>query len=223
MSGISGPKIITSGCVLALDAADKLSYPGSGTTWKDLSGNGNTGTLTNGPTFSGANGGCIVFDGVDDSVNLPLVSTSTTTITISIWFNLTTLPGNKSLIYNGVGSSDGYGLNMGAGGTASTLYVFFGNVSLDVVRAPNIQTNTWYNAVYTRTTTPSVLNSLYVNGVLLSTNTTLSPNTPTTSTTLSVSVASLNGKISIASMYNRTLSATEVLQNYNATKSRFGY
>ena len=47
-----GPKIVTSGLVLALDAADKLSYRGSGTTWRDLSGNNNTGTLTNGPTFS---------------------------------------------------------------------------------------------------------------------------------------------------------------------------
>ena len=58
-----GPKIVTNGLVLALDAADKLSYPGSGTTWKDLGGNAYDGTLTNGPTFTNAFGGNIVFDG----------------------------------------------------------------------------------------------------------------------------------------------------------------
>ena len=69
-----GPKIVTSGLVLALDAADKLSYPGSGTTWRDLSGNNNIGTLTNGPTFSGANMGSIVFDGTNDCVTLAINS-----------------------------------------------------------------------------------------------------------------------------------------------------
>ena len=60
------PRIVTSGLVLALDAADRNSYPGSGTTWTDLSGNANNGTLTNGPTFNSANGGSIVFDGTND-------------------------------------------------------------------------------------------------------------------------------------------------------------
>ena len=92
MSGISGPKIITSGCVLSLDAAERLSYPRTGTTWKDLSGNNNNGTLTNGPTFSGANSGCIVFDGVDDSVentspNLGI--TGNASVTLSCWFYFT--------------------------------------------------------------------------------------------------------------------------------------
>ncbi len=74
MSGISGPKIITSGCVLSLDAADKNSYPGSGTAWRDLSGNGKNLTLTNGPTFSAGNQGSIVFDGTNDYAVLNPVS-----------------------------------------------------------------------------------------------------------------------------------------------------
>jgi hypothetical protein len=60
--------IVTNGLVLALDAAKKDSYPGSGTLWRDISGNGNNGTLTNGPTFNSGNGGSIVFDGVNDYV-----------------------------------------------------------------------------------------------------------------------------------------------------------
>ena len=66
--GSSGP-IITSGLVLFLDAGNTSSYPGSGTTWTDLSGNGNNGTLTNGPTYTSSNGGAIVFDGINDFVN----------------------------------------------------------------------------------------------------------------------------------------------------------
>ena len=66
MAFIHSPKISTDGLVLALDTANRKSYPGSGTVWNDLSGNGNNGSLINGPTFNGANGGSIVFDGVDD-------------------------------------------------------------------------------------------------------------------------------------------------------------
>ena len=64
-----GPTVVTNGLVLALDAADRNSYPGSGTAWTDISGRGNTGTLTNGPTYSSANGGSIVFDGTNDYVD----------------------------------------------------------------------------------------------------------------------------------------------------------
>ena len=64
------PNIITDGLVLYLDAANTKSYPGSGTTWRDLSKSQLNGTLTNGPTFNSSNGGSIVFDGVDDYVNL---------------------------------------------------------------------------------------------------------------------------------------------------------
>ena len=66
MSVSNNPSIISNGLILALDAADKNSYPGSGTAWTDLSGNGNNGTLINGPTFNTGSLGNIVFDGVDD-------------------------------------------------------------------------------------------------------------------------------------------------------------
>jgi len=66
----TGPDIVTDGLVLALDAANVKSYPGSGTTWRDLSGNDGNGTLTAGPTFSTDNGGVISFDGSDDAVDI---------------------------------------------------------------------------------------------------------------------------------------------------------
>ena len=64
------PRIVTDGLVFCVDAGDKMSYPGAGTTWTDLSKNRNNGTLTNGPTFNSANGGSIVFDGTNDYANM---------------------------------------------------------------------------------------------------------------------------------------------------------
>lgn len=215
-----GPKIVTSGLLLALDAADKLSYPGSGTTWRNLASNNFNCTLTNGPTFSGANMGSIVFDGVDDSATCSLVTSDANNVTMEAWFKATTLPGDRGLIYNGNGGSNGYGLQFGAcGATSTTLYVFFGGVSCNVVSYAGMTTNVWYQAVYTRTTTPSTSNILYINGISRSTNTTSNPNAPAGSTLIS---SAFNGNISIARIYNRALSATEVLQNYTITKNRYG-
>ena len=87
----SGQKIITDGLVMHLDAAQLRSYPTTGTTWTDLSGNGNNGTLINGPTFNSGNGGSIVFDGVNDYVTgFNSISINTTSsFAIEFWFNLT--------------------------------------------------------------------------------------------------------------------------------------
>ena len=216
-----GPKIVTSGLVLTLDAADKLSYPGTGTTWRDLSGNNNTGTLTNGPTFNAANMGSIVYDGVDDTVTLSLVSSNVNNVTTEVWFKAITLPGDRGLFLNGNGGSSGYGLQFGACGTAgTTLYVFFGGVSCNVVSYSTLVTNTWYQAVYTRTTTPSTSNILYINGTSVSTNTSANPNSPSGATY--VGHSAYNGYISVVRHYNRTLNASEILQNFQATRARYG-
>ena len=216
-----GPKIVTSGLVLALDAADKLSYPGSGTTWRNLASNNFNCTLTNGPTFSGTNMGSIVYDGVDDSATCSLVTSDANNVTMESWFKATTLPGDRGLMLNGNGGSSGYGLQFGACGTAgTTLYVFFGGVSCNVVSYGTLVTNTWYQAVYTRTTTPSISNILYINGISRSTNTSSNPNAPAGTT--SIGDPGYPGYISIARIYTRALTATEVLQNYNAPKGRYG-
>jgi hypothetical protein len=103
-------RIVTSGLVLALDAADRNSYPGSGTTWTDVSGNGNNGTLTNGPTFSNNS---IVFDGVDDYVvvgSFNQLPTGSSARTVNIWFNpnITTWQGNvNSLFFYGTTGVNG--------------------------------------------------------------------------------------------------------------------
>ena len=84
------PSIVTNGLVLCLDAGNQLSYPGTGTTWNDLSRNGNNGTLTNGPVFN--SGGSMVFDGVNDYISLgTYIGFGSINRTIITWFRITTL------------------------------------------------------------------------------------------------------------------------------------
>ena len=211
-----GPRIIRSGLVLGLDAGDKNSYTGTGTTWSDLSGNRNNFTLAGSPVFNSENGGSIVYDGVNEAASRSLVSSAVTS-TMEIWFKIIAYR-QSTLFVNGDSNANGYGFAFGtAGASTSTLFVFFGGINNNVVSFAGLATNTWYNAVYTRTTNSNIL---YIGGISRSTNVISNPDVPTTTT--SVGSSAFNGNIAIARMYNRVLTATEVLQNYNATKSRFG-
>jgi hypothetical protein len=89
-----GPGIVTDGLVLSLDAANKKSYPGSGTAWTDLSGAGKSGTLTNGPVFSSDNVGIIDFDGSNDYIQLQSDGTGTFNnqiFSLGMWFKVDVL------------------------------------------------------------------------------------------------------------------------------------
>ena len=231
MSGISGPKIITSGCVLSLDAADKLSYKGSGTTWKDLSGNNNTGTLTNGPSFSGANSGCIVFDGIDDYVAGGNLGSFYSQGTISYWMYSTAVENYRNPFttnYNGgnVGirfeqytsaTPYGSGFSVAIGNDAGT----FTNFSYSPIAILTV--NSWYNVVLVwNTVTNKAIG--YLNGDLKfnSSHTYWATTLPAIAIGNGFSSARyFKGNISSVGIYNRALSATEILNNYNATKSRF--
>ena len=102
------PSLVLSGLTLCLDAANTKSYVGSGTTWTDLSGNSNTGTLTNGPTYSSANGGSIVFDGTNDYATISFNSVFNVTsnpFTVIVWNKKNT----SSNGYNGLITADAAG------------------------------------------------------------------------------------------------------------------
>ena len=221
-----GPKIVTSGLVLALDAADKLSYPGSGTTWKDLSGNSNNGTLTNGPTFSAANMGTIVFDGVDDYVTGTLAASNSWTV--SFWIYQTDI-NTKAVYYPFSGATSPVtGIGFGGSLDASTQnsWWYYDGSTVFSSSSTAITVNTWYYLTISHVYGAGTgTHNFYTNGVL-----SYSPSVAdTTFTTYNVARRSDNnlynipGRIPIVKIYNRALSATEVLQNYNATKSRFGY
>jgi hypothetical protein len=228
-----GPRVVTNGLALALDAADKNSYVGSGTSWKDMSGNANNGTLTNGPTFNNGNLGSIVFDGTNDYVSIPNASSlkNTSNLSVESWVSIS----NAMNYYGGIvgkGISDSqeeyclliHSVNskayfdVGSGGGPYADHTFAFNL------------NTWYHvlATHERVAGSSTIR-IYVNGSLLP-GSTVNPTNAVNNNTTNVSIGCRydggtsvwNGKISNVRIYTRTLSATEVLQNYNATKTRFG-
>ena len=236
------PPIVTNGLVLNLDCGNRLSYPTSGTTWTDLSGNNNNGTLTNGPTFNPNNLGSIVFDGGDDFVNFNTSSLkfNDTDVTMNVWFktninsntyqDLIVLASSPQNNFMGILKSRS-GINNGSvyatlsqAGNATPL---FSNLSGNILITAGIIN---YSAVFTKIgSTYSIF--LYRNGVLdNSTATSLTSYDMTTWSDFFARLGSggptypeiLNGNIYISQIYNRALTSTEILQNYNAYKSRFG-
>jgi len=169
------PRIVTSGLVLALDAADRNSYPRTGTTWRDLSGNSNTGTLTNGPVFSNTNGGSITTDGIDDYINLGNASSirmGTSNFTISTWVKILTQTGTptfKLIITskNAAAAAAGYGFAWNnsvnkflwstANGSSSS-EIFTTNTWSSLV-------NVWANIVMIRQNGATNNGHFYINGV----------------------------------------------------------
>jgi hypothetical protein len=223
-----GPNIITDGLVLYLDASNTKSYPGTGTTWSDLTRNGNNATLVNGPTFSSANGGSIVFDGTNDSISFISNPTITNQVTISTWCNMD--PSNingtsiiasaitgRELSYRLIYSSNS--VQWAIATTNNAWYTTGTNIGAFA------QNNTWFNvtAIYSGQTI-----FLYVNGILQATGGSLSGNLLSTVNNFSImgntasNITFGRGRIANYQVYNRTLSAREIFQNFNTTKTRFG-
>lgn len=227
----TGPNIVEEGLVLALDAGNSKSYPGTGTTWNDLSGNGNNATLTNGPTYSNSFTGMIQFDGVNDYTSLSSpITLSSSGATISAWFRITdfstgnnidaiTLFSDTSNTNNLVSFWDGgYGFETGNNSDP----VEFFNQTTAPITVSDITSGVWLNFVLVFDGTSYT----YVNGSLVHT----------------VAIANgltfryigrapgggrqdypdwHHGDVANILTYNKALSASEVLQNYNATKGRF--
>jgi len=222
--------IVTDGLIFNLDAGFTPSYPKNGTTWYDVGGT-NNGTLTNGPTFSSADGGSIVFDDTDDFVRLPTsVLYNNTNQTFSCWAKTGNFNQSRTLYdrRDGLGGIYGYFVDFDNQGKArGWLYYGAGSNSLRVFSS-TLLTNTIYNIVLTLDL--SDVMSLYVNGqfqesVDISTVSLLSNHQPTLgfkNGAFQSTLGPLNGNMYNTQIYNRALSADEVLQNYNATKGRFG-
>jgi hypothetical protein len=229
MSFNYSPKIVTNGLVLCLDAANQKSYPGSGTIWYDLTGNFNNGTLINGPTFSSDNGGSIVFDGIDDYTDCgTFTGLGSSNRTINVWFKIISLSvsGNKRIISLATDntSTDTPAFTLGYSTTLTSLNIGLGgNPYNGYLTLPAFTLNTWINICGSINSNTI---SVYVNGNFFNNAT----NTGTVGANPIVYLGRYNnfygqyGNINIAqtSIYNRALSAQEVLQNYNATKTRFG-
>jgi len=216
-----GPKITTNGLVLCVDAADKNSYIGSGTTWNDVSGYDNNGTLVNSPTFNSGNNGNIMFDGVDDYVDLGTNLSgnfSSNQVSVCTFSKISSVVSKNTLIsFNGQ-----FNFFLPGNRLTTTYQLYWDSVSSwKNGSKSDWTTNTWYYLCWTISSTTL---TFYVNGVSDGTTTLSTSFAPTSFTRIGFANAGeyATGTISNTSVYNRALSATDVLQNYNATKSRFG-
>jgi len=215
----TGANIIRDGLVLSLDAASKNSYPGSGTTWTDLSENNNSGTLVASPTFSSTNSGNLIFNGSSQYINCGNNPSIQITVgTISAWVRATS-PGAS---FRSIMAKQ---LAWGLFFNDSILVAYDWGNNQTRSTGLNIADGTWKYAVLTFTETvgtPSNNAIVYLNGTSVLT-TTVKHSGHSVNLQIAEANASqfLNGNIAIAQIYNRALSATEVAQNYNATKSRF--
>ena len=231
MAGTVAPNIVTDGLVLYLDAANTKSYPGSGTTWNDIAA-GNNGTLINGPTFSAAAGGTIVFDGINDYVgtNSNISFSITEPWSYSIWLSPATDMVNawKNIIGQNADTNCTWMFHPGGLGFYQNFF--------------NSQTYIWYTSIKPGTTLPvnkfskititcspvdadRTFFKSYLNGI---------PRDTTTFTWAPINRTQVFnriggngdrhyvGNVATTSIYNKTLSDSEVLQNYNATKTRYG-
>lgn len=226
--------IITNGLVYNLDAGFRPSYPTVGITWYDLISNSNDATLVNGVSYSSDNGGSLLFDGVDDYTATPSNSTlqMSSNITLCVWFKIPQngLPYRQCLVgkmYNeyelGIYPSGGIHTYTAAGNVCDGSYnegIFVYNPSGDWVA------NTWYHVAWTLNGADEVA---YINGSQIGTSTKNNSGTCSSGTNpVRVGVRSgggdlqFKGNIPIVQIYNRTLSLTEIQQNYNAQKGRFG-
>lgn len=225
--------IVQSGLVLNLDAAVLSSYPGSGTTWNDLSGRGNSGVLTNGPTYSSTNGGAFILDGINDYILANSTSLNSAFSTSSVSHFVWAYPTSAGQIVVELGTT--------------TINSSWHDTNIEISSAGLISMSTWHGSLTNKVTATRSFNNWYhlgfsyngttltgyINGVTVGTTNftrsapylsgqqtyyALGPNDSTNMGTFGY----FGGKISSFVVYNRALSAAEVQQNFNATRSRYG-
>jgi hypothetical protein len=236
------PKIVTDGLVLYLDAANPYSYVSGSLNWNDLSRSQISGSLQNSPGYNSGNGGSIVFDGVDDYVlNSTLTPLITNQLTISVWFFATDVSTDNMIVSseNSTTTNSRFVLFQDKvafiSGRVNT-YTFIpgdsttGNIRMEFASNSEVL-NQWVNITGTFIANSATGLRGYKNGIE-------DPNSPINASTVNplsyngpLYIGTRNpdsnqryfdGRIGIVQIYNRALTASEVLQNYNSTKARFG-
>ena len=221
------PSIVTNGLVLNLDAGFTPSYPTTGTSWYDVSSGGNNGTLTNGPTYSSANGGSILFDGVDDKVICPNNSSidfnASQSFTTCCWAYLTATSGYEVFMAKHNGGT-GYIPNLLWYGSTPELRWWF-NGEVNVTYTSNKAYLNQWRFVCMSIERPANIGYIFEDGILVASGS-VSSASPSNNGQLQIGnddfSSAFSGRISIVQIYNRLLSSSEILQNYNAAKTRFG-
>jgi hypothetical protein len=233
MGVAGGPDLIQDGLVLDLDASDRNSYVSGSTTWFDLSGLNNSGSLTNGPTFSSDNLGSIVLDGVDDYIDCGTNSMAairgSSQFTLNYWFKKFSSGNDFLLGAWDQTASKGFFIQWFSD---SNVYFGVSNGARSYSSVGLSYTSNWYNFIFVfdgTLTGATNIGKLYINGVSQSLTNVGGIATTVPTDILNLYIGKLinydsKGKGNIANLqfYNRALTAQEVLQNYNAQKSRFG-
>lgn len=211
--------IVRDGLVLLLDAAKRDSYPGSGTTWRDLSGNENNGTLTNGPTFNSDNNGSIAFDGTNDEVVFSGVNFGTLT-SFTIGGFIKPILGNDTTgtVANNSNNFSPYGWHCRV--TSEAVRFWVNLVHQDGIA---LDSDVW-NFFAITVTTSNIVH--YKNGIV---NNSYNGTYSFTTNNATFRIGKWEGgsyyyKGNMANFYyyNRALSATEITQNFNALRGRYG-
>ena len=230
-----GPNIVTDGLVFAVDPGSERSYPGTGTTTSSLM-TAYDGTLINGTGFSTNNGGTWEFDGTDDKINfdgatilgyIGVTSGTGNNVAYSMeaWIKLDAYPsGIASSGDTIMGHNSTQGIGIQVFGTTTSAYINFGYRGNSNYNAGNITINEWHHIVGTRAVGGAI--KIYIDGVE---DYAVTGNLAVDYTTADFAIGNaptrigpFNGDISSTRVYNKSLTAAEVTQNFNAQKSRFG-
>jgi len=212
------PKIITDGLVLCLDAGNTKSYPGIGTTWSDLSGNGNNGTIDNSVTYTSNNGGGLSFDGTDEIVLLPkIITTNDFTVCQFISYISDTDEGWTFDQYAGLSGR----LILNTRSATNKFRFFLGGDNF--FSSTTLVSGQKYFICCSRSGSSG---SIYINGNLDATGSLNSQSIDDITSAIGGSRSFTTGKqfigdIYTTSVYNRALTASEVKQNFNALRGRF--
>lgn len=226
---ITSPSIVTNGLILNLDAGNPASYPGTGTVWTDLSGNGNNATLVNGVGYTSSNQGSLIFDGVNDYT---VVNTfpPPSSFSIGVWVkidysNSTTF---ARIVEKGLNNEFSLNLNKNQCPDKYAFQLF--NANNAITSTINVNSSNYvYIVVTNEYTSGNNSNSakMYINGTLDGTYTTTGTFYRSNPLYIggnpgAISLTALSGNIPVVQMYNRSLSSSEVTQNFDALKSRYG-
>ena len=233
---IKSSSIITDGLFLHLDAGNLAAYKGTGTTWTDLSEKGNNGTLANSPTYEIAQSGTLNFNGSTTQVsvadNASLETGNTNDLTMEVWMYPSSISGSQVILgkfNNGGGSAD---VSYSIRSNNSNIYAQIGNgPGGTIINSTNYSytNNKWFHLIFVFKRGSTKTLETFVNGKSIGSVTHTLSSILNSTTNLFIGrynggeyPQNYSGKIGIVRLYNRALSTTEIITNFNANRGRYG-
>lgn len=218
LNATTGKDYVRDSLIFDLNAGDTNSYPGSGTTWTDLTGNGYNGTLVNGPTYSSTNGGSIVLDGSDDQITMSGLDLRRN-FSLEIWTKFDNTSRANGFFGQGIAAAN-QSINIWQDTSTVEYRMYYNDYSVSSSPIAGV----WYQYVLTYNHSSPYTKEVYRNGTLLGASGTQGQYAGT-GTFYIGSIGGqfyLDGNIAIVRGYSKILSSTEVLRNFNGYKALYG-